>query len=370
MIVSIGSDVLKEKLSHASRFCFSRLSSVPSLQGGLLSFDKNDLNIITTNLNDFFHTKLKMEEAAKEERKAVVDIKKIVEFLNYVKPGKTEITLGEKEMKIKSEKTEGTFGILPHQDFPNLPTAEGVEIRLENAFIKNGFPLVTFSAAKDEARPILTGVNFSSKDDKHHIVSTDGFRLSVVTSKQVSKIPHLTVSASMLSELVRIIDDNDATFYFSDTEKIAKCVFGESEIFSRFIEGDFPAFEKVVPTKYKTRIAVVREEFLRNIKLVSVFARDVSSTVVFTIKKDGLYVKPRTNQQDNAVVHQELKEFEGEETTIAFNYRFLLDFLNNTESKTIFFEMTEPTSPGVFKLDNNKDFLHIIMPIRTEEGGV
>ena len=57
----------------------------------------------------------------------------------------------------------------------------------------------------------------------------------------------------------------------------------------------------------------------------------------------------------------------GEENEIAFNARYLLDFLANSISETISFEMTGPLNPGVFRETDDSSFMHLIMPIRVQE---
>jgi DNA polymerase-3 subunit beta len=60
-------------------------------------------------------------------------------------------------------------------------------------------------------------------------------------------------------------------------------------------------------------------------------------------------------------------EFEGEELKIAFNYRYVLDFLNTVSLEKLTIELTTPTAPAVFRDPKSEAYLHIIMPLRTEE---
>ncbi|KKQ27218.1 MAG: polymerase III subunit beta protein, partial [Candidatus Levybacteria bacterium GW2011_GWA1_37_16] len=52
---------------------------------------------------------------------------------------------------------------------------------------------------------------------------------------------------------------------------------------------------------------------------------------------------------------------------IAFNARYLLDFLSNSTSETVSFEMNGPLNPGVFRETDDPSFMHLIMPIRVQE---
>lgn len=365
MTFSISKGILENKLSTAARFTLSKLSSVPSLQGGKLRIEKNKLIIITTNLNDFFYTETKIK--SKKTGEVVVDIKKIVDFLKYLPAGDLEVVLKEKTLAIKSKNAHASFSLIPSKDFPSLPKEEGKEFTLKKRFLKKNLPLALFSVAKDESRPVLTGVNFLSKEEGLYIVSTDGFRLSLLKKKEKQEIPSVIISAPVLGEIMRLLqDEKEIKATYSKEEKVVSFKVGESVVFSRLIEGDFPPFEKVVPDEYTTQATINKDEFLRNIKLVSVFARDLSNIVVLKLEKGKISVRPRGRKEEGTLAEQEAK-VEGEEQEISFNYKFILDFLNNAEADEVVFEMSEPNSPGVFKFEDREDYLHIIMPVRTEE---
>lgn len=368
MRFTINKEIFQEKLVFSSRFSSSKTPTFSGLQGALLKISKNKLEIITTNLDDFFYTQIEIKNEEKKE--AVIDLKKIIEFLNFLPSQEIEIELQEKKMIIRSGKTTGCFNLTSSVDFPPLPKVEGKKFFFEKKIFLEKLPLIIFSAAKNETRPVLTGVNFLTKADNQYIVATDGFRLSLFVEEKKEEIPSMIVSALLLEEIIRLIkgEDKKIEVIFSSESKIIRVGFeeGKTFIFSRAIEGEFPPFERVIPTDWKTRMTINREEFLRNIKLISVFARDYSNIVFFEIKKDGLYLKPKTKEQLGTVVFQEGK-VEGEEQRIAFNYKFILDFLVNVGGKEIIFEMNQPNTPGVFKTDLYQNFLHIIMPIRIEE---
>ncbi|OGK17739.1 DNA polymerase III subunit beta [Candidatus Roizmanbacteria bacterium RIFCSPHIGHO2_01_FULL_39_24] len=364
MNTTILSNELHTAFSLASHFTLSRTSTVPALAGGHIKITKGFLEVTTTNLNDFFFTKIPTKGTVEGE--GVCDIRKVVEFLGFLKPTEIQLELSGKALTIISEKTHGVFPIFQSSDFPKPPTVEGEGVSLTEALVKK-LPLVLFSASKDTARPVLTGINLTDKNGKFYMSATDGFRLSLITDEIKKEMGTATISAPVLEEVLRLNGEKPLSFSLSQEEKMVKFVVGEVVIFTRLLEGEFPPFDRVIPQEYKTRVIVSREEFLRNIKLVSVFSRDISNTVVFELKKEGMTIRPRGEEEGSSVVFQPLQKFEGEEGKIAFNYRFVLDFLNNAQSEFIAMEITSPTAPGVFKVGGDESFLHIIMPIRTDE---
>ena len=62
--------------------------------------------------------------------------------------------------------------------------------------------------------------------------------------------------------------------------------------------------------------------------------------------------------------------YEGEEATVSFNPRFLLDPLKSLQRDKVTLEFRDDMSPGVFKVNKEEDaklsFLCVVMPIRTD----
>lgn len=362
--MKVNKTLLLEKISLASHFTSTKLSSLPVLQGIYIKTEKNKFHIYSSNLNSFFHTSL----AAGVEKKEnfVIEPKKLLEFLSFLPEVNIDIELKDKQLLIKAGKTTGKFPLMAAQDFPLPPTLEVKEQKIKTEFLKKQLPLVLFSAASDETRPALSGVNFVTNDELV-MVATDGFRLSLVKIKKEKQIPSVIIPAEFLKELLSFVkEEKEASFFYSEKEKLVFFKIGETEFYSRLVEGDFPPFEKVVPQEKKTAVKLEKEEFLRNVKLISIFARDFSNIIVLEIKKDGVFFKPKTGEEGGNSAFQE-GEIKGEEQRVAFNFRFLLDLLNAVESKNVIVEILRPDAPVVFKIEGDQSFLHIIMPVRIQE---
>lgn len=365
MKFTIQKNYLEEKLSLASRFVSSRISSIQSLQGCYMKISKKGNFILTTNLNDFLLSEI--NAIIETEGEAIFDIKKSLEFLSLLPDGEISIELEDNSLIIKHNKTIGYFNTYPIEEFPQIPTVQGNEILLKEDFINN-IPFVLFSASKDEARPILTGIYFTQNKQNTIMVSTDGFRLSIITQPLKENFPQVTIPAHIIAEVIKLSKEKkNPKVTISPEQKLIKFNIGDTTIYSRLIDGDFPPYERVIPKTLTTTTKLNRQDFIKNIRLVSVFARDQSDVVIFNIKKTGLYLRPKAQQKKTSEIYQELESFDGEETKIAFNYKYVLEFLNNVSTESVIIQFNQSTTPGVFKSNDSSNNLHIIMPLRTEE---
>lgn len=365
MKINVLKDQLQERMSLASRFTSSKLASVTTLQGVLIKGEKKKIHFYSTDLSSYFHTTLPIE--LDELFQIIIEPKKLLEFLQFLQPGKVEIEIKEKQVVITQDKTKGNFPLIIAQDFPLPPLVKDNIQKIEVSFLKKYLPLVLFAASSDETRPALTGVNFVVSDEDLLIVATDGFRLSLIKTKRTIDVPSMLVPGDFLRELTRFVkDEKEVSFSYLPDEKMVFFKVGESEFYSRLIEGEFPPYERVIPAESKTTAIVEKEELLRNIKLISVFARDYSNVVVCEFRKDGLYVRPKKESNEDNSAFQEI-QLKGEDQKIAFNYRFVLDLLNTIDGKTLEVDILRSDAPIVFKLEKNDQFLHIIMPVRIQE---
>lgn len=365
MKINIQRDLLLEKISLASRFTSSKLSSLTTLQGILIKGDENKIHLYSTDLTSWFHTIVNTQ--SNHSFQIITDPRKIVEFLQFLNPGKLDLEIREKQIILSQGKTKGSFPILASQEFPLPPEFKGKKQKLSAEFLKKNLPLLLFAASSDDTRPILTAVNFVASDEYLILVATDGFRLSLVKTKKEIDLPSMLIPGDFIGEVLRLVkDEKEVSFSYSLEEKTIYINIGENDLYSRMIEGEFPPYERVVPSEKKTTITLEREDLLRNIKLISVFARDFSNIIVCEFNKDGLRVRPKKDNNEENSAYQEV-EIKGEEQKVAFNYKFILDLLNNLDSKNINIEMLRSDAPVVFKTDNNPEFLHIVMPVRIQE---
>lgn len=365
MKITIAHDIFTEKISLAARFISTKLSSASILQSILIEGKENKIHVYSTDLSTYFHTTIPYKEGT--TFRIIVEPKKIIEFLHFLKPEPFTLEIQEKQIVIAQQKTKGSFPIVLSEEYPTPPQLTEKEHAIDSTFLTKELPLVMFAASSDDTRPALTGVNFTHSDDDLLLVSTDGFRLSLIKEKKLSDIPSMIVPVEYLTEVIRNAKDKKQTlFSYSPTEKLVRFRIGEDEFFSRLIDGEFPPFERVIQTEVSTKVTVDTDELMRNIKLISVFARDFSHIVVCEFKKEGLYLRPKKEGSEGNSAFQEV-EIEGPEHAVAFNYKFILDLLNHINTKSIVIEILRPDAPVTFRLPNNKSFMHIIMPVRLQE---
>lgn len=365
MNITLDKDIILNKLITANKFVSDKLNAANALQGIYLSFEEKELHLYSTNLTVYYHTVIQAD-IQKEERGVIIEPRKIIEFIQLLQPGKIEISITDNQIQILQQKAKGIFPVMSSEDFPLPPDLQEEEHKLNSSFLVESLPFILFTASSDDSRPVLTGINFVVSEDELIVVSTDGFRLSFLKEKQKGDFSDMIIPADFLQEIVKNAKNvKEVSFIYSKKENIVLFKIENEDFYSRLIDGEFPPYERVIPAEKKTTVELNREELLRNTKLISIFARDYSNVIVYEFTKNGLVLRPKEEgNKDNSTLQEII--FEGEDQTVAFNYRYVIDFLNNVKSEEIIIEMLRSDAPVVFKAKGNEQFFHIIMPIRIQ----
>jgi len=370
MKITILQENLSKGISSVERFVSTK-TQLPILANIYLKAEKKGLRLQATNLE----TGITLWLRAKIEKEGEITVPARVfsEFLNSLPKEKVELELKEKTLLVSCGSFSAAFNSIAADEFPPLPSLGDKKPSAIFPFstLLPAVEKVSFAAARDEGRPVLTGVKFEPKGEKLILVATDGYRLSVKELKKSElKISSpLIVPARSLSEILRIAGESEeGKIGLSFTEKGNQAIFSfpDAEIVTRLIEGEFPQYQKIVPSSFSTRLKLGKESFLKAVKTASIFARDSANIVKFRIEKNSLIVSANSPQVGGNKTKVEA-EVQGEKKEIAFNCRFLLEFLGKIEEDEIIFEMSESLNPGVFKIPQDSSYLHIVMPVRVQE---
>jgi DNA polymerase-3 subunit beta len=207
------------------------------------------------------------------------------------------------------------------------------------------------------------------------MVSTDGYRLSLkdvsgveVNMEKSQNSGNFLIPARSLIEIVRLASgEQELKVGLTEDENQVIFLLPELQLTSRLIEGEFPEYQKIIPNEVKTKILVDKEEFHQSIRMASVFARESANVVKFKIGKGKIEISsnaPSVGENKTEVG----AKLDGNNLEIAFNYRFLLDFLKviPADEQQVQMEFNESLTPGVFKIPSDEDWLHIIMPVKVD----
>ncbi len=375
MKISCLQENLAKGLSIIGRAVANR-STLPVLSNVLLATDNDRLMLTANNLeigiNCWVNAKIE------EEGAVTVPARLLTEFVNSLPPERIDLALDEptQTINLRCAHFEANLKGIDAQEFPRVPSldAGGEIINLEPAALKQLIHQVTFAAAVEESRPVLTGIRAEFQHDRLAMSGTDGFRLStknIPLAHSIDEPFEVIIPARALAELSRIIADQEEPVQIAVTPAQNQILFHLNNIdfVSQLIEGRFPDVSQIIPKGHNTHTVLDTASFLKAARVSYLFARDAANIVKVDVTPGedelvgGRLLLTATSQELGDNISELEANVQGDGVEIAFNAKYLIDVLNVLDSAQVALETSAPASPGIIKGVGDDTFLHVIMPM-------
>lgn len=375
MKVSLISENLQKKILFANHAISAR-SQLPTLLNFLIEAEEGKLIISATDLE--IGIVVDIPAKTKKGGAVTVSAKTFVEVIETISSDKISLETTQEGLVLTGEKEKTVFQTTPTDEFPKLYEDKGKQVMvLKKETMGKDLLKVVFAASLDLERPALSGVLIKEEKDGFLLVATDGYRLSLKKhalqsarkARDMKEAISMLVPARVIRELLQMEkdDDQEDIKVFAAKER-NQIIFSQNDttLIGRLIEAEFPNYEKIIPTDFSTKTVFEKESLQKAIKAGYVFARQTAGIIKLSIEKNRVLVSANAPSVGKNLIEVEAKTT-GEENEIAFNARYLLDYLSNSTSEMISFEMNGPLNPGVFREVNDPSFMHLIMPIRVQQ---
>jgi DNA polymerase-3 subunit beta len=263
-------------------------------------------------------------------------------------------------------------------DYPALPVeesaADSISVEMDSGTLAGSLAQVVRSASSDESRQVLTGVLWEIEPGRLTLAATDSYRLAVSEIEVEGgpgEVVKVILPARALAELGRalqgtggrvktLVRDNLVSFFLAAGGHEGSGG-GQSVIATRFIEGEFPNYRRLLPEGYPNALTVDRESLLETVKRVGLLAQN------------NLPVKLRLAGELEVSAHtpdvgegQEVvdAEYQGEPFVIAFNPQFLHDGASAIRTERVVLEAGDGLKPALLKGEDETTFTYLLMPVR------
>lgn len=270
-----------------------------------------------------------------------------------------EITTGTSVFKING---------MSKAEFPTLPDLTGSpEIALSSSALKEMFSKTSFSAAREDSRYMLNGVQLQIAQQKATFIGTDGKRLAK-TFANVAIDPSVTgsyvIPLKAVDEMIKMLDESDAQVHLNLAHDKISLESGHLTLITKLLSGQYPDVERVIPAKLGQNFAIHREELMSLLKQISLFTSDTSSSVRFSFETGQLHLAAMSSEIGEGRVSMPV-DYAGPKLEIAFNPYFFLDILRHSKDETVRFGLNDPHNPGL--ITDSSQALYVIMPMRLND---
>lgn len=366
MKFSCTQENLKHGLQVVGRVA-SKNTNLPILQNVLVRAEDNRVVLATTNLE--IGVQVTVRGKVEEPGSFTLPAQLFSNYVGLLSSERVDCVLADHEFRVTAN---GQATVLKGEvatDFPILPTIENAQSYiLAKADLELALQQTVVAAAVDESRPEIAGVCFKLSNQSLTLAATDSYRLAERTCALIQGASDQKVILPQRSahELLRLLQTetvDEVTILV--TEAQFACRFADVEFVSRLIEGKFPEYEHIIPKSGQTQAWLNKDEFSKAVKGAALFSKtgvnDIS--LLFSPAQQSVQIKAMNAQLGQNVTTLSARG-DGDDVTITFNYRFLLDGLQNMIGAEVKFWANTNLSPALFQSTTDEQYAYIIMPIK------
>jgi len=374
MKISVLQENLQRALAAAVRVVDSR-PTLPVLANVLLATEDSRLRISATNLEISVTTWIGAK--VHEQGAITLPAKTLQELVNNLSRERVDMTLDPATQTVNVQCGAATSNIrgIDADEFPMVPVSGDADFSIDANVFKEMVKHTEFAAAKDESRPILTGIYVEIEGNVLTFAAADGYRLAVRNAEIDTSFDEkvsLVIPSRTLAEVARVLSDDDDRVLVQLPGERDLVIFQtqHTEVSSQLLEGRFPDFTRIIPESYSTMLIIETSDLLRAAKRAEIFARDNANSASINIRPpegpgdagEMLMVGKSAERGDNEGLLQ--ATIEGEGLQISFNIKYLIDVLNVVDEDRVTIESNGAGNPGVLRPEGREDFIHVIMPMK------
>lgn len=365
---------ITQALSEVSKAISTKVL-IPILSGIKITADQSGITLIASNSNVFIK-KFIPNSIEDEQIATILQAGTIVVpakyFIEIIKKMPSDIVIKSKNeqiIMIQSEEITLNLNGLPANEFPNVPLIEDhAEIQVETEQLIEVFKQTVFAVAKNESRPVLTGVHIELNHNKLVCAATDSHRLAIRETLISSDAKaNCIVPSATISELLKLMNSHTEFVYIYLSDSHVIFTFGTTTLYSRLIEGKYPNISNLIPNEFQTVINVERKKILQGVDRSSLLASEWANNNVNLeiINESTIKISSNASQIGKIAETQQVDAIQGEkQLNISFDGRFMVDALRAITEEMVTLSFGGSMRPILIEAGEQSAAVHLISPVR------
>lgn len=302
----------------------------------------------------------------------MVPAKPVFELLKTLSADATmTVVASDGAVKLKSDDFDAELVTKPLDDFPaKLAPIDGSPVVVDAIEFRGAIKRTVSVASSDGARVVLTGVLLVDHDGHLRMVATDSYRLSIAETTTPWTAPSVLVPSSALDHLNRIMGVDDAEITVTIGAHSIEFKAGAAVLTTRLINGEYPHYDKLVPTQFELCATVSRQALLDAAARAKTIGGSDSPRIRLHIAKAGIQPSVRADAgnaeeviEATTIVEATGKAITKQELTIAFNPDYLIGGLKLFEADQVGLRINDEILPALMT-STSTESVYLLMPVR------
>lgn len=373
MKFNIDGKLFQQQLQSVNKVINSK-NALSILDNFLFELKGNVLTIIGSDQENIVTAKVEVPDSEGEGAVAV-PAKTLLEITKEISNQPVSFSLNENTGEIDIDFLNGNFRFMgvSANEFPRGENMEDetMSIDIPGDVVLKGIEKTIYAVSQENIRPIMTGIFWDFHEDDITFVASDTHKLVRYKNSEVK--PGFTTGiilpfkpASILKNIIKKEDMVNLKI----GSKGAQFVFGDFSLNCRFIKGNYPNYNRVIPQSNPFKMTIDRVSFLNAMRRVAIFASKASNLVKLRLTSGNLQLAAQDLDYGTSAEESVICDYQGNDMTIGFNSQFLIEILNNIGGDSIEVKLSDPSRPGIFEpleQEPGSDLVTIQMPMQVLE---
>ena len=344
-------------------------SNLPILKSVLIKAENGKIIFVATNLE--FAIEYAIPGKVLEEGVVAAPFSLLSSIIKNLAAERVSIEEKNKKVTVTTDNYEAVFQGQDPKEFPIIPQVNKDAERIAVNFdvFRDALENVIVAAQYSDIRPEISGVYFECASEGSVLAATDGFRLAeqkLGSNDVQTKSERLSIIIPLktATELLKTFKGQSDVLIFLEPNQIILSTQNE-RVVSRLIDGSFPEYRAVIPKNPSHEVVVERQELINAVRLASSFsgrANDIILRVGDGKKFLEVYAADSSLGESSYKVPMKLT---GEQFSIVFNWRYLLDGLKIFSGTEILLGINSPDRPALLHNQKEPHLIYVVMPIKS-----
>lgn len=341
----------------------------PHMQGILFSAYGGALTLKGNNTETGIETVIPANISV--EGQIVINCKMICDIVKRLPKDVVEIVLGDKNnVSISCVNSDYNVVGLNADEYPDIPQINSDKVITVPAPVLKGMinkTIFAVSTNPDEVRKVLKGSLFEMENGHLTVVAVDLVRLAMITKEaecSVNEDIKIIIPGKTLNDLRSMLkDDEDCDVSLTVGENQAMFDCGNFKLTTRLIDGEYFSYKQIIPKQFKSEFTVEGHSFIKTIERVEPIIDNVSKNPIKLTFVDGK-IKVKCETQLGRVNDLVECDYNDDEMTIGFNYRYIHDAVVRCEDEKIMFHLNSPLNPIILNCPEDDSYMFMVLPVR------
>jgi DNA polymerase III subunit beta len=311
-------------------------STIPILSHALVEVSATGLHLAATDLE--LSIQVFCPAPVKVAGNGAIPARRLLDIVCSLPDGEVRVRALENHwVQIGFGRSTFKLAAMGKDNFPALPEVPQSLADVPAGTLGGLIDRTAFAISNEESRYTLNGALLVLRRGKVEMIATDGSRLSLaVRETEVAGLKseeRMLVPRRALGALRRLADaqESDTPIKIARDDSHLFFSAGDSIVITRLISGQFPNYEAVLPQSHSIVLTLDAAGFREALARVSLLAHEQSHGVCLALEPGQLTLSTAGGNAGEAVESIDVT-YSGEPLRVAFNCRFLLDFLGAMKS--------------------------------------